>query len=101
MKTKRVGLFSMGISLIAFGVIILLSQFNLINGAEISIKLFPVILIVLGIEIIYCNHKNEVAVDKSKIQVDFFSVFYITILLFTNVVLYSMLELGLNRHLYM
>ncbi len=35
MRTKKIGLFSMGISLISFGIIILLTQFDLINGYDI------------------------------------------------------------------
>lgn len=90
----------MGLSLIAFGIIILLSQFNIISGYEISIKLFPVILVVLGIEILYSNYKNEQSVDKCILQVDFFSVIYITMLLFVNVILYSMIELRFERFIH-
>lgn len=41
MKTKRVGSISMALVLIAFGVVLLISQFSTLSAVELSVKLWP------------------------------------------------------------
>lgn len=98
MRTKKIGLFSMGVSLISFGIIILLTQFDLINGYDVVIKLFPLILILLGIEVIYNSYLNDKSGDKVILKIDFFSVIFIMGILFANVVIYFLIEMGFRGY---
>lgn len=61
LKGRRVGTFTAGITLIVFGVLFLLHSLNVRIDFEVIFKLWPIILILLGIEIIaaYIINKEE------------------------------------------
>lgn len=87
MKIKRVGLVTMGLSLISLGIIMLLDQFNILDGYMFVLKLWPSMLIILGIEVLYNNYlKNKN--DDIDIRIDFISVIIIFIVIFTNIFIY-------------
>ena len=52
MKNRRVGTISMAVILIAMGVIMFISQINEISAIDMAFKLWPLTLILLGIEIL-------------------------------------------------
>ncbi|MFA9398459.1 MAG: DUF4097 family beta strand repeat-containing protein [Clostridiaceae bacterium] len=79
MRRFRVGTFSMGILLILVGVLLLLDRFKIISSIKFIINWWPIILIILGIEIlvyIYFSKENE-----PKVKYDGFSIFIIIILM--------------------
>ncbi|MGG0717931.1 hypothetical protein ABE096_10135 [Robertmurraya massiliosenegalensis] len=78
MRTWRVGTISMGASLLFLGVFLLLSQFLDLSLMSIMISWWPVILIVLGIEILLYLFvsRNE----KPFLKYDFLSIFFVGII---------------------
>jgi len=52
MRKWRVGTISMGILLVATGILLLLGEIKGISGAMLILRWWPVILIVLGVEIL-------------------------------------------------
>lgn len=75
MRVWRVGSISMGISLLFLGVVLLLSQLFHLQSATILMSWWPVILIVLGAEILIYLFlsKNE----KPIVKYDFLSIFFV------------------------
>lgn len=59
MKTQRVGTITLGVMLVAFGLLFLLRIFFADLSYEIIFKLWPVIFIFLGSEILYANVKQQ------------------------------------------
>lgn len=94
MKIKRIGINSMGLSLIFFGLIMIISQFSQLGAFDLLIKLWPLILIFIGLEVIYINYRYGNSEDYS-IKLDFWSVLIIMFILFTNIFLYGLMEIGL------
>lgn len=96
MKIKRVGTISMGVVLIAFGVILFLSQINKFSALNIVLKLWPVILILIGLEILWCRYASR---DESTvIKYDLFSIFIVLVILIANIGIFAVSESGLiNR----
>lgn len=94
MKTKRVGSISMALVLIAFGVVLLISQFSTLSAVELSVKVWPGILILLGLEILYCSYRRQKDKEDLIIKYDVFSIFIVSVILFVNVCLYGLMETG-------
>jgi len=93
MKIKRVGTISMGIGLIAFGVILFLSQVNKFSALNMVLKIWPVILILMGLEILCYRYVSK---DESiVIKYDLFSIFIIFVILFVNIGIFTISESGL------
>ena len=92
MKNKRVGTISMAIVLIAMGVLIFVSQINQISALDMALKLWPSILILLGLEILYYRfiYKDEVVV-----KYDIFSIFIVFTILMVNLGLFAIIETGI------
>lgn len=90
---KRVGTISMGLVLIFFGVIMLITQINGNHAVELFMKFWPIILIFLGIEILFYVYKNNTG--EGKIQYDIFSIFIVIIILFVNIAIYGLMETGI------
>ncbi len=79
MRTWRVGSFSMGASLLLLGVFLLLSQvFKWGDPAIAFLSWWPIIFIVLGVEIIVYQVRSKK--EKTTIQYDFISIIFIAIL---------------------
>lgn len=97
MKIKRVGTISMGVMLIAFGVILFLSLINKFSALNILLKMWPVILILIGLEVLWYRYasKDEGVV----IKYDLFSIFLIFIILILNIGIFAVNESGLFHRL--
>ncbi len=96
MKIKRVGTISMGIVLIAFGLILFLSQINKFSAFNLVLKIWPIILILLGLELLWYRYssKDEAVV----IKYDWFSILCIFLVLIVNIGIFAIRESGLmNR----
>ena len=82
MRRWRVGTFSMGLLLIAVGIVLFISEIKGLQGAEQIIKLWPIVLIILGVEILaYIFLSKE---EHPKIKFDGFSIFIIIIIIFLS-----------------
>ena len=67
-RTHRVGSITTGLSLIAFGVLFVLHLFMNVISYEMIFKLWPVILIGLGVEVLLSNFAGDKQVyDKGAI----------------------------------
>lgn len=86
MRKWRVGTVSMGIILIATGLLLLISELNGINGARIILRWWPVILIILGIEVLaYLGLSKSSGEEQPKLKFDGLSIFLtIFIVLFSS-----------------
>lgn len=91
MKTKRVGTVSMALVLIFFGIILLMSQFMVVSAVELFIRFWPVILIILGSEVLYYVYRNT---EEVKIKYDVFSIFIVIFILLVNISIYGLMETG-------
>lgn len=78
MRTWRVGTFSMGASLLFLGIFLLLSQFFGMDLMHVMISWWPIILIVLGIEILVFLFLSRQ--EKPFLKYDFLSIFFVGIL---------------------
>ena len=94
MKTKRVGTISMAIVLIGFGILIFIAQINALSAVELSMKFWPMILIVLGGEILWYIYKSKDSEDI-KIKYDILSIFIVMVILSVNMVIYGFIETGI------
>mgnify|MGYP006894312160 FL=1 len=70
MRTHKVGTFTLGIILISFGLLFLLGSFIDSLSYEFIFKLWPIIFIFLGSEILFANFKktnqeNKLVYDKT------------------------------------
>ncbi|MGE6259853.1 LiaF transmembrane domain-containing protein [Heyndrickxia sporothermodurans] len=78
MKSWRVGTFSMGISLIFLGVFLVLTQLFHWNAATVMVSWWPVLLIVLGIEILLSLYFSKQ--EKPMLKYDFLSIIFVGII---------------------
>jgi hypothetical protein len=92
-----VGTISMGISLIAFGVILFLSQINKAPALNLVLKIWPVILILIGLEILW--YRYTIKEESIVIKYDIFSIFIIFLILFINLGIFAISESGLIHRL--
>lgn len=93
MRKWRVGTVSMGLTLIILGIVLLVSSFLEADVLSISLTWWPLVLVVLGIEVIvyFITSKQE----KPVVHYDFVSIFFIGILGMAGIALYSVTSLGL------
>ena len=94
MKNKRVGTISMGIVLIGFGILILISQINQLSAVELAMKFWPMILILIGGEVLWYSYKTKDDEDI-KIRYDILSIFIVMIILSVNIAIYGLVETGI------
>lgn len=92
MKSRRVGTISMGIALIAFGVLIFFAQFNKMSALRLAINIWPGVLILLGGEILWTNYRDKD--ENTRLRYDIFSIFIVFVIVISSVVLYGMMEIG-------
>lgn len=95
MKTRRVGVISMAIVLIGFGLLLFIAQFSQISAVELAIKFWPMILILIGLEILYFVYTNKKDEEDIIIKYDIFSMFIVMIILIVNIGLYGLMETGI------
>lgn len=74
--TRKVGTLTLGVSLITFGIAFICKLFISAMSYEILFKLWPIILIMLGIETIMSYVKN----DPEKLKYDGISILLIVLL---------------------
>jgi len=87
MRRFRVGTISMGITLIAFGIILLVSQVDRMFAVQQIMKWWPVILIILGIETLaYVYMSKE---EEAKVKYDIFSIFIVGLIIFASLGIYT------------
>lgn len=95
MKNKRVGTISMAIILIAMGVLMFISQINEVSAIDMAFKLWPLTLVLLGIEILWAKYKSSD--EETIIKYDVFSVFIVFIILMVNIGMYGITETGIMK----
>lgn len=67
-REHRVGSITAGISLILFGLAFFLNEIGVISDMGIILKLWPLILIGIGVEILICNRKEtNIIYDKGAV----------------------------------
>lgn len=93
MKNKRIGTISMGIVLIAFGLLIFFAQFNKVSAFKLAVNIWPGVLILLGGEILWANYKSKD--EEIKLRYDIFSIFIVFVIVMTSIGIYGMMEIGL------
>lgn len=78
-KTHRVGTLTLGVSLITFGILFLLRLFVSSLSYAFIFKLWPVIFIFLGFEILIANHvqkENKLVYDKAAVVLTVILTFF-------------------------
>jgi len=83
----RVGTLSMGVLLIALGIIMLVSQILETSLIGHIIKWWPIVLIMLGLEILVYVFLSKQ--DEPKVKFDVFSIIIVSILLMASVSVYA------------
>ncbi|WP_026895948.1 hypothetical protein [Clostridiisalibacter paucivorans] len=91
MGRRRVGTISMAIVLILSGVMLFVAQGSKISAIEWGLKFWPIIPIILGGEILWYSYK--IRDSEIKIRYDILSIFIIIIIMGTNIVIYSLVQL--------
>jgi len=86
----------MGLLLMGSGLGLLYAQFNRITVVDLVLKWWPLIFILLGVEVLvqYYFRKSE----DSKIKYDVFSIFIIFIIVLTGVAIQTASEFGLTAY---
>jgi hypothetical protein len=98
MKKRRVGTLSLGIFLIGSGGLLFYAQFNGENALEIAATWWPLLLFLLGIEVLWYVYTAKE--EAPKIKYDFFSIFIIFLFLIVSMGVYGVSQIGLAPHLH-
>jgi len=93
MRQWRVGTLTMGLLLVLTGVGLLLGQFNKLAVVDFSLKWWPLLFILLGIEVLLQNQFKKD--ENSKIRYDIFSIIIILLIVLTGLGLQTFSQLGL------
>ncbi|TKC14770.1 hypothetical protein [Robertmurraya kyonggiensis] len=94
MRTWRVGTVSMGISLLFLGIFLLLSEFLALSLSNILMSWWPIILVVLGVEILlYLFFSRS---EKPLLKYDFLSIIFVGLLGMVGIGFAIMSSVGLN-----
>ena len=93
MRQWRVGTLSMGLLLVLTGIGLLLGQFNKLVVVDLSLKWWPLLFILLGIEVLLQNQFKKD--ENSKIKYDIFSIVIILLIVMTGLGLQTLSQLGL------
>ncbi|OIJ19441.1 hypothetical protein BKP45_13435 [Anaerobacillus alkalidiazotrophicus] len=93
MRTWRVGTFSMGFALVFLGVFLLFSKVIGMDVHQVMISWWPVILIILGIEILLFLFLNKK--ESAIIKYDFFSILIIGMLGTVGIAFFIFSSVGL------
>lgn len=98
MRQWRVGTVSMAIILIAVGIIMIVSQASGVSAAEEIIRWWPLILIILGAEILgYIYFSKE---EQPKIKFDAFSIFLVLVILLFSLGAYTVTSLFSDKNMF-
>lgn len=93
MRQWRVGTLSMGLLLVFTGITLLLSHFYLPAAIDLSLKWWPVVFILLGIEVLAQIYFRKS--EPSYLKYDIFSIIIILFIVFAGLCLQSFSQLGL------
>lgn len=93
MRRFRVGTLSMGVVLIALGIALIVGQFNSIATIDTLIKWWPIILFLLGGEILWYVYRAKE--QEARVKYDVFSIFMIFIIICSSTVVYAVTEIGI------
>ena len=89
MKRWRIGSLSMGLVLVASGVVMLVSLIVQVNVLNVMLTFWPVILICLGVEILLHLFVRKTDDTERKLRYDVLSVFFISFLLIISIGFYT------------
>ncbi len=95
MREWRVGTFSMGILLLGLGSGLIIAQINSVAVAEIVFKWWPLLFVLLGLEIlgqIFINKNNDI-----KIKYDIFSIFMVFVIIISGLGVQCLTEFGFTE----
>jgi len=86
----------MGLLLIIAGAMLVYAQINAQNALELVLTWWPIILFMLGLEVLwaYYSAKDE----KPKIKYDLLSIFIILFIIFTAVGIYTLNQVGVASY---
>ncbi|MDF9763692.1 MULTISPECIES: hypothetical protein [Peribacillus] len=93
MRTWRVGTISMGISLVSLGLVLLVSQIADMNLTTILLSWWPLLFIILGMEILFYIYFSRK--ESSFVKYDILSVFFVGLLGTTGIALILLTSSGL------
>ncbi|WP_010245396.1 LiaF transmembrane domain-containing protein [Acetivibrio cellulolyticus] len=96
MRQWRVGTLSMGLILIALGIIMWVSQISGISVIEHIVKWWPVVLIILGIEVLVYIFLSKQ--EEPKVKFDIFSIIIISIIMMASIGTYAVTSLISSGH---
>lgn len=91
---RRVGTYTFGVMLIIIGISVIIMTFTKFDFFKYLLMIWPIVLILLGIEILYLNSKSTI-----KIKIDFISIILMGIVLFFTSV-FSLGNYFVNKVLY-
>lgn len=83
MRTWRVGSISMGASLLLLGVLLFFTQIFHLNSAKIILAWWPIILIILGAEILVYLFRSQK--ENPHVKYDFLSIFFVGVIGFMGI----------------
>ena len=93
MQKRRVGTISMAMVLIAFGILIFISQISKVSAVELGMKFWPAILFLIGGEILWYSYRYKE--EDIKIKYDIFSIFIVLVIVGVNLAIYGLIETGM------
>ncbi|MEL7564624.1 MAG: hypothetical protein AAGU27_07050 [Dehalobacterium sp.] len=93
MRRWRVGTLSMGLVLVALGLLMIIARFNEKAVLDIVISWWPVILFLLGGEVLWFAYRAKE--DSPKVKYDIFSIFIVGFIVMCSLGLYCLGEIGL------
>ncbi len=96
MRQWRVGTFSMGLLLLATGIGLLYGQFQPYPVAEYLLQWWPLIFILLGLEVLLQAYFNKV--EDGRVKYDVFSIFIVFIIVMTGLSLQAASHFGLTSY---
>lgn len=92
MRRWRVGTLSLGVLMIVVGVVMLAAQFKQVAVLDMLLTWWPLILVLIGGEILW--HVYTSKEQEPKVKYDVFSIFIIMIMLFSGIGMYALTATG-------
>jgi len=96
MRQWRVGTVSMGSLLLFSGIGLLYAQFNQLAVAQLALKWWPVLFVVLGIEVLLRSYFNRS--EETRVKYDLLSIFIILFIVLTGLGIQTASEVGLVKY---
>lgn len=99
MRKRRVGTLSMGVLLVGSGIFLLYAQIYKNNALDIVANWWPIILFMLGIEVLWYSFSSKE--DNAKLKYDIFSIFIIFMIVVSSIGIYGLSQFGITQRLTM